>query len=85
MKILLKTYEAYFGRKLAQKNKYWMPNIVCKPYVEFLRYWNLGTRKGLQFGMPMICSELSNQLNDFLLCSECKRYQPVLKTYLGSS
>ena len=31
---VIKTYKAYFGRKLAEKNKYWVPNIVCKLCIE---------------------------------------------------
>ena len=27
---VIKSYEAYFGRKLAEKDKYWVPNIICK-------------------------------------------------------
>lgn len=66
---MIKTYEAYFGRKLAQKNKYWVPNIVCKPCVESLRYWSQGSRKGLQFGVPMIWTEPTNHLNDCYFCA----------------
>ena len=66
---VIKTYQAYFGIKLAQKNKYWVPNIVCKTCVESLRYWSQGGRKGLQFGVPMIWTEPTNHLNDCYFCA----------------
>ena len=64
-----KAYQAHFGRNLAQKNKYWVPNIVCKSCVESLRYWSQGVRKGLQFGVPMIWTEPTNHFNDCYFCA----------------
>lgn len=63
------TYQAYFGIKYVQKNKYWVPNIVCKSCVESLRYWSQGGRKGLQFGVPMMWNEPTNHFNDCYFCA----------------
>lgn len=62
-------YREYFGIPLVKRNKYWVPNIVCKPCVESLRYWSQGGRKGLQFGVPMMWNEPSNHLNDCYFCA----------------
>ena len=66
---VIKTYEANFRRKLAQKNKYEVLNIVCKPCVEPLQCWSQERGKGLQFGVLMIWTETTNHLNDCYFCA----------------
>lgn len=62
-------YQAYFGKKLGQQDKYWVPHKVCKTCVESLRYWSQGGRKGLPFGVPMTWNEPRNHLDDCYFCA----------------
>jgi hypothetical protein len=45
-------YYAYFGVKLGEQDKSWVPHkVVC---VEDLRKWSKGKKRALRFGVPMI-------------------------------
>lgn len=62
-------YYAYFGIKLGDQDKSWAPHMVCKRCTEHLRQWSKGTRKSMNFGIPMIWREPSNHVTDCYFCA----------------
>jgi hypothetical protein len=63
-----KVYFAYFNTHIKNQDKAWVPHSVCKTCTETLRYWSQGTRKGLNFGVPMVWKEQQNHFDDCYFC-----------------
>lgn len=64
-----RVYYAYFGMKLGDQDKSWAPHMVCKRCTEHLRQWSKGTRKSMNFDIPMIWREPSNHATDCYFCA----------------
>ena len=64
-----RAYLAYFGVKLGDQDKPWVPHIVCKTCTEHLRQWTQGKRKSMNFGIPMIWREPQNHHDDCYFCA----------------
>ena len=62
-----KAYLAYFGERVGDKDKLWLPYIVCKTCVELLRSWTKGGRY-LKFGIPMVWREPKDHVTDCYFC-----------------
>ena len=65
---ITRAYHAYFGIKLADQDKVWVPHMVCKAYTETLRGFTNGKRS-LKFGTPMVWRELTNHVTDCYVCA----------------
>lgn len=52
--ILKRCYFANFDIHLKDLDKSWTPHVACKIYVENLRQWTNGKRKGLKFEVPTV-------------------------------
>ena len=64
-----RAYEAYFGMKLGDQDKYWAPHEVCKHCTETLRFWTQGKVSSmLRFGVPMVWREPKNDHDDCYFC-----------------
>ena len=61
-------YHAYFGIKLANQHKAWVPHIVCKACTETLRGWTNG-KWSLNFGIPTVWREPKNHVTDCYFCA----------------
>ena len=61
-------YHAYFGIKLANQDKAWVPHMVCKAYTETLHRRTNGKRS-LNFGIPMVWMEPTNHVTDCCFCA----------------
>lgn len=57
------SYFAYFGVRLGQQDKQWVPHNVCCFCVE-LRQWTYGKSKSLSFGIPIMWREQTNHTDD---------------------
>jgi len=64
MPLMKKVYHLFFGCKLGDQDKKWVPHIVCKPCAIFLGGWI--NRKGMAMpsGVPMVWREPSNLSSD---------------------
>ena len=63
-----RAYKAYFRVPLGDQDKKWAPHIVCRNCQEMFRDWTKGKRKGLRFGLPMVCREPKEHLTDCYFC-----------------
>ncbi|GBN35087.1 Tau-tubulin kinase 1 [Araneus ventricosus] len=63
-----KAYFWYFGMKLGDQDKYWVPHFTCRSCVEKLRNWTLGKSLCLPFGIPMVWREPQNHVDDCYFC-----------------
>ena len=63
-----KTYLVYFGCKLGDQDKTWVPHMVCKHCTENLRQWSKGQKKSTPFGVPMMWREQTDYFNDCYFC-----------------
>ena len=55
-----RAYEAYFGMKLGDQDKFWALHNVCKHCTETLRFWTQGKVSSMQFGVLMVWREPKN-------------------------
>ena len=62
-------YFSYFGIKLGDQDKQWVPHKVCRTCVEGLRLWKNGKKQTMPFGIPMIWREPKNHDDDCYFCS----------------
>lgn len=58
-------YHAYFGVKLGDQDKAWLPHIVCKSRIEYLQCGECisgpkGKKSRSKFGIPMVWREPTN-------------------------
>ncbi|KAL7639433.1 UNVERIFIED_CONTAM: hypothetical protein RMT77_009934 [Armadillidium vulgare] len=63
-----KSYHAYFGINLRDKDKAFAPNTCCKTCVENLRRWVNKKAKSLPFGVPMVWGEIKDHDTDCYFC-----------------
>lgn len=61
-------YLAYFGMKVRNQDKSWVPHKVCKPCFNYLSSWFKGKKAALPFGIPMIWSKPENHSDDCYFC-----------------
>lgn len=61
-------YFSYFNSQIEDKNKPWIPQIVCKMCYEHLRQWVSGKRSRMRFGVPMQWREPKNHFDDCYFC-----------------
>ncbi|EZA60811.1 hypothetical protein X777_13644 [Ooceraea biroi] len=61
-------YFHYFHLEIKNQDKSWVPHNACKSCVETLRQWELGKRKSMPFGIPMVWREPSNHVDDCYFC-----------------
>lgn len=64
-----KIYFDYFGFTMETRDKYWIPNTVCKNCVEYLRLWANKQRTHFKYKTPMIWREPSNHYDDCYFCA----------------
>ena len=66
--LIKKAYHLYFGCKLGDQDKKWVPHIVCKSCAKRLGGWI--NRKGMvmPFAVPMVWMESSNHISDCYFC-----------------
>ena len=65
---ITRAYHAYFGIKLSDQDKTWVPHMVCKACTETLLEWTNGKRS-LNFGIPMVLREPTNYVTDCYFCA----------------
>ncbi|GFW58762.1 uncharacterized protein TNCV_379451 [Trichonephila clavipes] len=63
-----KVYFGYFGIKLGDQDKSWVPHVACSVCVEELRQW-FQDKKTFRFAVPMIWREPKNHSDDCYFCS----------------
>jgi hypothetical protein len=68
-RVCKKVYYTYFGVKLGDQGKSWVPHKVCSVCAEELRQWSKGKKKSFHFGVPMIRREPRNHSDDCYFCS----------------
>ena len=59
----MRAYYAYFGIKLADQDKVWVPHMVWKAWTETLR-WGTNGKRSLNFGIPMVWRQPTNHVTD---------------------
>jgi len=52
--LVKKAYELYFGYKVGDQDKGWVPKICCTSCAVNLRAWITGYRPSMPFAIPMI-------------------------------
>ena len=62
-------YHSYFGIKLGDQDKAWVPHMVCKSCTEYLCQWTKGKKSCLKFGIPMVWREPTNHVTDCYFCT----------------
>lgn len=62
-------YEAYFGIKIKDQDKSWVPHKVCRTCAESLRLWSKGGKTALPFAVPMVWREPKDHSNECYFCS----------------
>ena len=62
-------YHSYFGNKLGDQDKAWLPHMVCKSCTEYLCQWTKGKKSCLKFGIPMVWREPTNHVTDCYFCT----------------
>jgi hypothetical protein len=63
-----KAYELYFGCKVGDQDKVWVPKICCSSCSRTLVGWLKGTHKSMPFAVPMARREPREHLNDCYFC-----------------
>jgi hypothetical protein len=59
-----KLYELYFGCKLSDQEKNWVPHVCCVRFTSSLSSWKNRTGGGPTFGVPMVWREPQNHCTD---------------------
>ena len=62
-------YHSYFGIKLGDQDKAWVPHMVSKSCTEYLCQWTKGKKSCLKFGIPMVWREPTNHVTDCYFCT----------------
>ena len=63
-----RAYEAYFGMKLGDQDKSWVPHKVCKYCTETLRFCTQDKVSSMGFGIPIVWREPKNNHDDGYFC-----------------
>ena len=63
-----KSYRNYFGVKLRDQDKPFVPNVCSKICVEDLRDWRNSKRKSMLFVFPMVWREGKDNITDCYFC-----------------
>ena len=63
-----KAYHAYFGVKLGDQDKLFIPHVSCKIGVENLRDWRDKKRKSMPFAVPMVWREGKDHVTGCYFC-----------------
>ena len=63
-----RAYKAYFGMKLGEQGKSWVPDKVCKHCTETLRFWTQSKVSSMRFGVSMVWREPKNHHDDCYFC-----------------
>ena len=61
-------YEHYFGMKIRDQDKVWVPHVKCATCRSRLEDWFRGGRKVMPFAIPRIWREPRNHVNDCYFC-----------------
>ena len=64
---LTRVYHGYFGIKLADQDKVWVPHMVSKLCTKTLRGWTNGKRS-VNFGISIVWKESTNYVTDCYFC-----------------
>ena len=63
------TYHAYFGMKLGDQDKAWVPHLVCKSCTECLRQRSKGKKASLKFVILLVWREPRNHVSNCYFCA----------------
>ena len=63
-----RAYKTYFGMKLGDQDKSWVPYKVRKHSTETLRFCTQGKVSSMRFGDPMVWHEPKNHHDDCYFC-----------------
>ncbi|XP_069960822.1 uncharacterized protein [Cherax quadricarinatus] len=66
--LLKRCYFAYFGCKLGDQDKPFVPHKACKSCTSKLQIWSVGKLKCMPFGVPMVWWEQMNHHDDCYFC-----------------
>ena len=66
--LIKKAYHLYFGCKLSDQDKNWVPHIVCKLCAIGLEGWISHKGMAMLFTIPVVWREPSNQSSDCHVC-----------------
>jgi len=66
--LVKKAYELYFGCKVGDQDKNWVPHVCCSYCSVTLTAWIKGTRKCMPFAVPMIWREQRDHTTDCYFC-----------------
>ena len=61
-------YESYFGMKIGDQDKSWLPHVICGTCRSNLDGWLRGDRHSMPFAIPRIWREPQNHINDCYFC-----------------
>lgn len=62
-------YLAYFGFKISNQDKWYVPHFVCSYCYSTLAHWRVGKTRSLPFGQPTIWTEPRNHPFDCYFCN----------------
>lgn len=65
--LIKKCYKLYFGCKVVDEDKLWVPHFVCVTCVRLLAGWSKGSRH-MNFAVPMIWQEPKVHSTDCYFC-----------------
>ena len=63
-----RAYEAYFGIKLGDQNKFWASHKVCRHCTETLRFWTQDKVTSMRFGVSMVWRAPEYHHDDCYFC-----------------
>jgi len=66
--LIKKAYHLYFGCKLGDQDKKWVPHILCEWCAIRLGGWINRKGMAMPFAVPMVWMETSNHISDCYLC-----------------
>jgi len=66
--MLKKAYECYFGCKVRDQDKKWVPHVRCISCATILWEWLNNKGHSMPFALPMIWREPTDHLTDCYFC-----------------
>ena len=67
-KFIKRAYHTYFGMKVGDQDKAWVPHMVCKKCTEYLHHWTNDKKNCLKFRIPIVWREPANHGTDCYFC-----------------
>ena len=67
-KFIKRAYPTYFGMKLGDQDKDWVPHMVCNTCTEYIRRWTNDNKSCLKFEIPIVWREPANHGTDCHFC-----------------